>query len=285
MKKLGIKAWDLVYILVSALFYSVAIKWFVEPNHLLPAGFSGFSQLIALLLSKYLDIQIHFMLLYLVLQVVTSALVFRFIGKRFAALSILQFTLSTLFSQLLPPLSVGEDALLLTIFGGVICGFSTVLALKAGASTGGTDFIAVYLLNRKNMPVFNYIMYGNFVILALSGVLVQWELALYSMVFQFATTMIINHVSDVNVLKQLLIVTTRGDEVAAALHTVTRHGITRLQSYGTYSRMDNNLLFMVVNEYEVGALVQRILQIDKDAFISVNRCDKVVGKFSIKKIL
>jgi Uncharacterized conserved protein len=46
----------------------------------------------------------------------------------------------------MPPLFT--DPILLVIFGGVLSGISTIIALKVDGSTGGTDFVALYFSNR-----------------------------------------------------------------------------------------------------------------------------------------
>lgn len=275
---------SMVTVVASAALYGVSIKLFVDPINLLPAGFSGMSQLISLMLDKYVGFSVNFMHIYLFLQVITTTIVFKFIGRRFALLSVLQYVLATVISQLIPAYNFSEDAMLLTLFGGALCGLSSVLAISAGASTGGTDFIAVYVMNKRNMPIFNYILYANCLILILSGVLIKWDLAMYSIIFQIATTVIINNVRSRQKLISLTIVTEKADDLVGELHKITKHGITKINAKGTYSNCRKDVLYMVINEYESQEIVNKIKELDESVFIGIGQCERVVGKYSINPI-
>lgn len=275
---------SVVTVVASAALYGVSIKLFVDPINLLPAGFSGMSQLISLMLDKYVGFSVNFMHIYLFLQAITTMIVFKFIGRRFAVLSVLQYVLATVISQLIPAYNFSEDAMLLTLFGGALCGLSSVLAISAGASTGGTDFIAVYVMNKRNMPIFNYILYANCLILILSGVLIKWDLAMYSIIFQIATTVIINNVRSRQKLISLTIVTEKADELVGELHKITKHGITKINAKGTYSNCRKDVLYMVINQYESQEIVNKIKELDESVFIGIGQCERVVGKYSINPI-
>ncbi len=275
---------SLIKVILSSIFYAMSIKLFVTPIRLLPAGFSGMSQLISLLLKEYIGFSINFMSLYLVLQVITTLIVFKFIGKRFAILSIIQYSLSTVISQVMPMYLISKDTMLLTLYGGILCGISSVLALSAGASTGGTDFIAVYVMNKKNTPIFSYIMYANCIMLAVSGAFIEWDLALYSIIFQFVTTVIINSVHSRQKLVSLTIITDKPDSIVSKLLLISKHGITKIKAEGSYSNSSRTILFMIINEYESNDIINQIRQIDKDVFIGVSKCERVIGKYSINKI-
>ena len=62
-----------------------------------------------------------------------------------------------------------DDLTLNVIFGGVLYGLSVVLALKGNASTGGTDFIALYVSNKTGKSIWNYVFMGNVCILVIFG--------------------------------------------------------------------------------------------------------------------
>lgn len=78
-----------------------------------------------------------------------------------------------------------DDKLLNIIFGGALYGIMTTIALKANASTGGTDFIALYVSNKKNKSIFNYVFVFNATMLVIFGAMFGWENAGYSIPIHF----------------------------------------------------------------------------------------------------
>lgn len=60
-----------------------------------------------------------------------------------------------------------EDILLNVIFGGFLYGIMTVIALKGNASTGGVDFVALYISNKKGKSIWNYVFVFNAVLITI----------------------------------------------------------------------------------------------------------------------
>ena len=77
---------------------------------------------------------------------------------------------------------------MLIIFGGVVSGLGAAIALKSGASTGGTDFIALWVSNHTGKTIWGVIFGFNCFILAIFGFMFGWDKAAYSIVFQFIST-------------------------------------------------------------------------------------------------
>lgn len=112
----------------------------------------------------------------------------QFIGRKFTLYSILTIILSSIFVDILPAYVFTQDAMLNSVFGGLINGFAISLCLNVGTTTGGTDFISIYLSQRKGIDAWNYILFGNVMLLILAGYLFGWSIALYSIIFQFCST-------------------------------------------------------------------------------------------------
>ena len=273
-----------VLIVISSLLYAVTLKFFVEPADLIPAGFIGLTRLVERLLKTYMNLDIHYLSMYFVIQIVLTALVYRAIGKRFALRTIIWFFLMTAFSSIIPRTILTDDIILMTIFGGVLNGASTLLALRAGASAGGTDFIAVYFMNKGDTPIYDYIMYGNWIVITIFGFLFGWRIALYSIVFQYVSTSIINDMNTQRKLVSLHIITSYGNQVCEELIKVQKHGITRIWGDGVYTGVPKTMLFMVVSEYEVSGIIKTVQAIDPHAFINISQATRVVGNFKHRQI-
>lgn len=276
---------SLVLVFLSSLLYSFAIHGFINPANLFPAGFVGISKLISALLAKFFNIDIPYLFLYLFLQLLLTLLVMRLIGKRFAILTTIQFTLVSLSGFLIQDFHIVNDRILMVLFGGTLTGISSILALKANASGGGTDYIAIYTQNNfPDFPVWDYIMYMNWTVLFITGLNFGWEAALYSMIYQFVSTMIINNMDSRNKLNGLYIVTENEDDITEAIFSKFNRGITKLWGEGAYTKSPKTLLFIVVNSFEVEEVCRIVQTIDEHAFINVTKIERVVGNFVRHKV-
>lgn len=83
------------------------------------------------------------------------------------------------------------DILLISVFGGIINGLGMSLVLNSRACGGGTDFIAMSLSAKYKVSTFNY-MLCSAVIILISGTIFGMDKALYSIIFQFCNTQVIN---------------------------------------------------------------------------------------------
>ena len=138
---------------------------FVRAAGLFPGGFTGLSLLIQECLQRYVGIHVPYSALSLTLNCLAAAVCFRYIGKRFALFSVLAVTITSVLTDVLPTFTVAADPLLCSVFGGLLSGLATSLCLRADASTGGTDFISIYLAEKSGRDAFNIILGGNVVML------------------------------------------------------------------------------------------------------------------------
>lgn len=159
----------------AALVMALNINTFVDTAGLYPGGVAGLTILIQRFISDQFHITPPFTLINLILNAVPIYIGFRFIGKNFTLYSCLMILLNSIFTDLLPSHIVTEDVLLISIFGGIIQGTSVALCLNAGATSGGTDFISIFLSERRGMDSFSIILLFNAVILCIAGVIYGWD--------------------------------------------------------------------------------------------------------------
>ena len=268
----------------SALVYAIAMKAFVEAGNLYPGGFSGLSRLISQVLNQYFGITIGFGFIYCLLNALPTFLVFKYVGRRFTLFSIIQFVLVSFFVEVLPSFPLTQDLLLIAVFGGILGGAGISIALKQNASSGGTDFLAIYFGNKFNISTWNYVMAGNMCILLIAGYLYGWNTALYSIVYQFCSTQVVNTFHDRYKLTNLMIVTEHADVVCEAIFKTVRHGITVLDGKGAWSKLDKKMLYMTINAYQVQDVIHAIQEVDPKVFINISKTERIVGNYYQKPL-
>ncbi|MBN2850759.1 MAG: YitT family protein [Erysipelotrichaceae bacterium] len=271
-------------VVLSALVYSFAIKGFVRAGELFPGGFSGISVLFTRSMSEFFSISIPFGLVYGLLNIGPTLLVYKVVGKRFALFSVLHYVLVSIFTSVFPDIALTGDIFLISVFGGILGGLGVSLALNANASTGGTDFIAIYASSKARVPVWTYIMYANTLVLVLAGYLFGWEKALYSIIYQFCSTYVVSQRHMRFKLKTIHLVTAFPDEVTRSIYASTRHGITRIWGEGGYSHQEKCMLYTVVNAFEVDDVIEAAKSADPRVFISISGAERVIGNYYQKPL-
>ena len=265
-----------IYSIIMALNY----KSFVQAGDLFPGGFTGLTRLAQRCAQEFWGVTLPFAPINLVLNAIPAAVSFKLIGKRFTMYSCLAIVVSSIFTDLVPSVPVTEDILLICVFGGLIIGFSISLCLQARITSGGTDFIAIALAERKNVNAWNYIFCGNVIMLMVAGALFGWDRALYSIIFQFASTQVIRMMDPDGRRVTLFIVTGRekAGGVCAQIQD-TRHTATLIEGVGLYNGEPCVMIYSVVGSNQLRRLTRKVKQADPQAFVNVIRTEKLMGNF------
>ena len=186
--------------------------------------------------------------------------------------------LTGVFTDLIPSYPITEDILLISIFGGIINGLAICLCLLVDATSGGTDFIAIYMSEKKHRDSWNISLAINIVILLAAGFLFGWDKALYSIIFQYASTQILHTLHKRYQKETLLITTTHPDTVCDVIAQQSNHGATIMESEGS-THNKNFLVYSVVSREEYIKIIHGVQKADPDAFINTINTDKLMGKF------
>ena len=114
--------------------------------------------------------------------------------------------------------------------------------------------------------------------LVAAGYLLGWNKALYSIIFQFCSTKVINNVHKRYKQMTIFIITSNPEIVVEEIQNSTHHGVTRLDGIGTYYGQPRTMLYTVVDSNSVKGLVTRIREIDTSSFINVTKTEYVEGR-------
>lgn len=270
---------QVITVCLAAFFMACNIRSFVNCAGLFPGGATGLTLLIQEALSKFLNVEVPYTLINILINAFPVYIGFRFIGKRFTGLSLLMIVLTGFFADLLPAYHITEDVLLASVFGGCVNGMVLSLVLSADATSGGTDFIAIYLSDKRGTDSFNIVLGINAVILITAGVLFGWDKALYSIIFQYVSTQVLHLFYKKYQRQTLLIVTNHADEVCQAIYDGFHHGATVLDGEGGFERSRRSLVYSVVGANEYPKVVNTIRAIDPGVFINCLDTYRLNGRF------
>ena len=263
----------------ASILYAWNLRCFAKTAGLFPGGFSGVSLLLQEIGLTFFHIDIPYTFFNVVLNIFPIYIGFRFLGKKFTWYSILTIFLSSIFVDLLPAYVFTQDVLLISVFGGLLNGFAICLCLNVGTTTGGTDFISIYLSSQKGIDAWNYILLGNVIILAIAGALFGWSIALYSIIYQFCSTQVIQMLYKRYKKETLFIISDKSNEIYHAIRETTNHDATLFQGIGCYEEKEKTLIYSVINTEAKRQLIPMIRSIDPHAFINIVKTEELEGRF------
>lgn len=269
----------LFLIVLASVVMAANIKSFVDAGGLFPGGFNGLTLLIQRSAQQFAGVALPFTAINLLLNAIPAVISFRLIGKRFTLYSCLMIALTSILTDFIPSMPLTNDVLLVCIFGGIINGFAISLCLLGRATSGGTDFIAVALSERLNVDAWNYIFIGNCLMLVVAGVLFGWDKALYSIIFQFASTQVVHLLDQRFKRNTLFIISNRAPEIYEHIKDTTHHGATLFHGTGLYNGEERDLIYSVIASDQVKEITRAVREIDPHAFINILKTDQVAGNF------
>lgn len=269
----------ILVIFLASLLMAINIKSFVRTGGLYPGGATGLTILIQRMADMFLHIAIPYTFVNVILNAIPVYIGFRFIGKKFTLYSCLMIFLTGFFTDIIPSWTITYDTLLISIFGGMINGLVISICLMMNATTGGTDFIAIYLSDKKGVDSFNIVLGLNAVILIAAGILFGWDKALYSIIFQYASTQVLHVLYKKYQQKTLFVVTNHPQEVSDAISEECNHGATILEGEGSYGHCERYVVYSVVSSAESEKVIKAVRETDPQAFINAIRTEQVSGRF------
>ena len=269
---------------VSAAIQAFSLTSFSVPAKIYPSGVTGLSRLFSDVLADFFGLDLPFFYLYLIINVILAAIVYRTIGRLFTIFSLYQAVMVSLMSSLYPAYHVLDEKILIAVFGGIINGLGVSLALMHGASSGGTDFLSVLFSHKYHRSMWDQIFAFNCVLIIVAGILYGWENAAYSIIFQYASNTVISRMHKRYTHQAIIIVTRKPDQVIDTILSNVRHGITRISAKGAYHNADETMLYTVVNTFETGEVVRLALKGDPDAFIETRDSEQIFGNYYQKPL-
>lgn len=267
---------------LAAAIFAINIKSFVRAGGLFPGGFNGLTLLIQNIFEKFVGVSVPYTVINILLNGIPVFVGLKFIGKKFTISSCCVIVLSSLLTDLFPSQPITYDTLLISIFGGLINGFAVSLCLIGDTSSGGTDFFAIYFSEKNGRDIWHYILVANACILIVAGILFGWEKALYSIIFQFTSTQVVQMLHQRYKKHTLFIITQKPKEVYEEISHLTNHSATQFEGNGCYSGEKSTMIYSVVSSKEAKLLVKKVHEIDPQAFVNIIKTDYINGRFYYK---
>ena len=266
---------NLFMLTIAGIVNAFGITLFMTPVKLYDSGISGTSMLLEQITPSYLSLSLFL----LILNIPLFLFGLKKQGKKFTFYAIYTVFIYSLFAWLITdvlPIDVsiasplaGTDLLLCALFGGMISGIGSGLAIRFGGAMDGIEVIAVIFAKRLGITVGTFVMIYNVILYIFCGIVLNsWVLPLYSVVAYSAALKTIDFVVEgIDRAKCAMIVTEYPKEICEALSKTFGSGVTRVDATGGYSNRNKSMVYFVVNRYQVNRMKEQVHEIDSGAYI------------------
>ena len=281
MKKFETK--NFLLLTVAGLINAFGVTFFLAPVKLYDSGISGTSMLLSQITPDWLSLSVFLILLNVPLFVYGL----KKQGIHFTVYAIYTVAMYSLFAFLINdvlPIDVSmasplaeSDLLLCALFGGLISGAGSGLAIRFGGAMDGIEVLAVIFAKRIGITVGTFVMVYNVILYVICGLILQsWILPLYSIVAYMAALKTVDFIVEgFDRSKAAMIVTSCPDNVCKALSEEFGSGMTLLKAQGFYSGSDMIAVYFIVNRFQVGRMKSIVHECDPKAYITITEVANV----------
>jgi len=272
----GRVALDYLILTLGVIIFDLSLDWFLVPNQIAAGGLSG----VAVLLNAKLGWPVG--PVFLALNVPLFLAGWRFLGGGTFVARTLYATI--LLGALVDPLAIvakplTHDAVLATIYGGLLGGLGVGLVYRYRGSTGGTDIIALLSNRFSGTSVGLAQLLADGVIVLASGLLLNLQLALYALIAIYLSSKVLDSVLEgFNFVRLAYIISDQPARITQVVLFKLNRGATILEGRGAYTQQPREVLMVAISQREISQLKEIVAEVDPDAFIIIGSAAEVLGQ-------
>lgn len=279
-----LKPINFLYLTIAGIINAFGVTLFLFPVKLYDSGISGTSMLLDQITPAFLTLPMFLV----ILNIPIFIFGLKRQGLAFTIYSIFTVIIYSLMSYLIMyvlPIDVsiisplaGSDLLLCAIFGGVISGVGSGLTIRFGGAIDGIDILSVVFAKKIGISIGAFVMIFNTILYIICGIAINsWILPLYSIVTYFVGSKTVNFIVEgFNRSKCAMIVTTKAKEVSEAISNQFGASGTIVNAIGGFSKEEKNIIYFIINHFQINKLKQIVHDIDDKAFISLQDVSDII---------
>ncbi len=216
--------------------------------------------------------------IYFLMNIPIFILAWFYVGRRFFFYSIAGMIIFSVLTSIVHPTIHIEEKILAAILAGLLSGAGSGIVLRSLGSTGGLDIFSVIMLKRFSIKLGNTILAFNSLVLTLAAILFSIEASLYTLIFMYINTKVLNIVvTGLSQRKSAIIISSCWEEIARRINSEINRGVTVVNAEGGYSKKNEKVLYTVFTFQELSRIKQIVKQIDPNAFMVINETLEVMG--------
>ncbi|MBQ3041439.1 MAG: YitT family protein [Clostridia bacterium] len=279
--------WSYVLITIGTALVACGVYFFKFPNHFTIGGVSSF----AVLFSEAIGHAVSESMIMSIANMLLLAIALIIFGKNFAVKTVYSTLLLNgivlVLERVLPitePLTESPFLEMLLTIGGIAVG--SAILFSQGASSGGTDIIAMILKRFTNLNTGMALFISDaLIVIASPFVFNSFETKHMTTIFLCSAlglilkSFIVDNVIDgINMNKCFIIVTTKEKEVCDFINNELHRGATISDCRGSFSHVEKKMIVAVLNRQQATMLKLFLKQTDPTAFTVITNSSDILGK-------
>ncbi len=269
---------NFVFLTFAGIINAFGITIFLSPVKLYDSGISGTSMLLSQLTPDYISLS----LLLILLNIPLFLYGLKKQGKVFTIYAIYTVAVYSVCAWLITdvlPIDVSmasplaeNDLLLCALFGGLISGIGSGIAVRFGGAMDGIEVMAVIFSKKLGVSVGTFVMCYNIILYICCGFFVNsWILPLYSIITYAVGIKALDFIVEgLDRSKAATIITTKAEKICAALSEEFGSGVTAIDATGGYSGKPKTMIYFVVNRFQITKMRNIVYEIDSSAYITIS---------------
>lgn len=262
-----------INIILGAIVAAFALEEFLVPANILDGGIVGTS----IIISSITPISLSILTVCLNLPFVLVGA--KQLEKSFLPRTIVAMGVFSLFLEIFNRwhYDATYDALLATVFGGLILGAAVGLIIRNGGCLDGTETVAIMVAKKTSLSVGQIVLVCNIIIYLIAGILFGLDRALYSLLTYFITSRIVDHINTgLDQGKAVMIITDQGRVIAEDIYKTLGRTVTFLSGEGLLSG-EKTVLYCVITRMELPLIRKIIEKDDYSAFMTISDVSEIIG--------
>ena len=276
LEKYNIEPVKMLWMIVAGVVSAFGITCFLSPMHLYDSGIAGTSLLLSQLTPPWCSLSLFLVILNVPLMLYGL----KKQGVAFTVYSVFAVVVYSVTALIIEyetnlesgsPIA-GTDILLCAVFGGLICGAGSGIAVRNGGAIDGIEVMAVIFAKSLNLTVGTFMMIYNICLYIICGLIFQsWVLPLYSIVTYYVALNTIDFIAEgLDRSKSVMIITEKGDAVSKVLMKEFGSGTTIIPAKGGFTSKERTVVYFVVNRFQIARMRQLVHRADPHAYLTIS---------------
>ncbi|OCN01896.1 hypothetical protein A7X67_03145 [Clostridium sp. W14A] len=269
---------EFALITLSTLVISAGIYFFKFPNNFTFGGVSGLSVVLGYV-TPLSPASVNF-----VLNALLVVCGFIFLGRSFGVKTVYaSFLLSGtvwVLERLVPmkrPLT--DDPMLELVFAVLLPAFGSALLFHSGASSGGTDIVAMILKKYTSVDIGRALFFSDLLITLSSFLVFSIKTALFSFLGLLAKSLIVDSViENINLNKYFNVICSEPEPILEYIVKKLNRSATVCDAVGAYSHHHKYIIFTVMNRSQAAQLRRYIRSVEPEAFLLICNTSEIIGR-------
>ena len=270
--------YEYVMFTVAAAVMVIGIYFFKFPNHFSFGGISGLSIVLAALMPHTpanINLVINFILLIIGFFVFGKSF-----GIKTTYITILVSIGPSILEKVYPmdgPLT--NEPVLELLFAIALPAFSSAVFFNLGASSGGTDIVAMILKKYTKVDIGTALFFSDMFIVALACFVFNIQTGLFSLVGLLAKSLVVDEtIENINLAKYFTIICSDPEPIVNFIMNDLGKGATVYKAEGAYEHTEKTVILTILKRQQAVELKNYIRRNHPGAFIAITNSSEIIGK-------